>query len=174
MSRSETAPELIVKLAKLLVGHPDKLKHRCLPFGNVMTVFLQAADTDTGRLIGPGGIISRSLNVILSETALCQCEVITEEPTEKAKLVRQKVWNGVEAENIMRDILASLFNNDFSMTWDDQRSADLVTVNVGRGFDEMRMKIIADHLEVLWRAIGRAHNRNIRIWMAEKRTEQGK
>jgi predicted RNA-binding protein YlqC (UPF0109 family) len=170
MNREEIASNVIEKLARLIVGHPNKLhsRFRKLGFGSVL--FLRAVKSDTGRLVGPSGSIHRALQGVGSAIALSDFELIVEEPTEDARVIMHKpcqpdsvkVWT-----SLLETTLNSIFNGDFKLKWNNEVSSDLVEIEVGSGFEPERVENVADNLKLIFNAIGRAHNRNVRIWMAE-------
>lgn len=168
MNRAEQAVEIITALAKCIVGHPKKLASRHRTLGNNTILFVRAVKCDTGRLIGPGGSMHRALQQLGNELALTPFELIVEEATLDAPVVQYKRADGIaEAANRLHDVLGLLFNNDFKMRWASEGGSNLVEVTVGAGFEPERVEGSAENLRLIYNAIGRAHDRNIRIWIAE-------
>jgi len=167
MNRQETAAELILELGRLIVGHPSKLKSRSRQFGTGMVLYLQAVKSDTGRLIGPSGTIHKSLKELGCEIALAEFDLLVEEPNEDARSVTHKLWAGEKARHILDRVLVTIFNGDFKMVWRPDGASDLVEIELGSGFDQDRTERVSESLKVIFNAVGRAHNRVIKIWLAE-------
>lgn len=173
MNRKETAAKLITELAKLIVGHPDKLQSRYRSFGDGVVLILCSSGikkpgSDTGRLVGAGGEIVRALNYLGGELGLCRFETRIEEGTENLPVVEEKPWPSGRGRKMMADILGVLFNGSANMDWDEQRATDLVEIEVASGFDSAQLEKLSEKLNLVFNAIGRAHGRVIRVWLAEK------
>lgn len=167
MNRSKLACDLIADLARLIVGHPAKLQPRNRESGGNTMLFLRAVKSDTGRLIGREGAIHKAMQEIGNDIALTPFEVIVEDATEDAPLVNVKPWQCNQIQEVLRKILEAVFNRDFLIMFHDEGSTLMVNIEVGNGFEPERIARVSEKLKLVFNAIGRAHNRNIRIWLAE-------
>lgn len=168
MNRQKLACDLITELARLIVGHPTKLQSRVCEAGGGLVLFLKPANSDFGRLIGKAAVIHEALNALGGEIALSGFELMDiEEPTIVAPKILFKPWNQSNVEGLLRRILDAVFTKDYTLQWSDQKTAILINIEVGNGFESERVSRIAEKLKVLFHAAARMHGRNIRIWLDE-------
>lgn len=172
MNRTKIAADLVTELARLIVGHPDKLQSTYRPFGHGAVLILSSGGikkhgSDTGRLIGPKGDVVRALNFIGAELALCSFEVRIEDGTADLPVVTTKRWQPATAQETMTRLVSGLFSGVDDLQWSELQATDLITIFVNPGFDRERVAQIEDALNRVWYSIGRAHDRVIRICIEE-------
>lgn len=71
MSKSE---ELLVYLAKALVGKPDEVTITSETEGDALLLKVQVNPEDLGRLIGRGGRTAKALREVVGKAAACNKE----------------------------------------------------------------------------------------------------
>lgn len=167
MNREDLAVKLVTDIAKLVVGHPDKLKDSVREYGRSTVLILQAASCDTGRLVGPRGAMHKALKRVGNDISMDGFDLIVNEPTLNAPVVALKPWAEQPAKAVLAGIVAAVFNGSGSVKWQAAGNTDLVEVVVASGFDTDLIERMATDLEMIFHAIGRAHNRNIRMNVRE-------
>jgi predicted RNA-binding protein YlqC (UPF0109 family) len=167
MNRQTLAIRLVSELARLIVGHPDKLKVESREFDRMATLILEAVASDTGRLVGPGGSMIRTLKLIGTELSETGFALLVNEPTRSAPVVQFKPWNGPVVKRLMEDILKAVYHGQAVVKWETVGVAELVMIELGSGYDMDRVNALSEALHVVFHAIGRAHQRNVRVVIRE-------
>lgn len=167
MNREDLAVKLVTDLAKLVVGHPDKLHDNVREFGRATVLILRAVGCDTGRLVGPRGAMVQALKRVGNDIALDGFDLMINEPMTNAPVIALKPWAEKPAKSVLEGIVAAVFNGSATVKWQAAGNTDLVEVVVCSGFDGDLIERLNNDLAMIFHAIGRAHNRNIRLNVRE-------
>lgn len=169
-TRPQLAAELLTALARLIVGHPDKLESRTLHHDGDLLLFLRPDGSDFGRLCGSGGAIHESLKRLGDLLALDGFVLMPLDiPKTESARISVKPFKPSEFEGLLRQLLEAMFNRDCSLTLSEEGSSIVARITVGSGWESQRVDAAASALQTALGAAARASGRWLRLSLREGR-----